>query len=212
MRRRQDVSAIWNFLPRAQQGTFAISGLLLYADIVLVDAEGDVYQKRPHLYVEFSTATGPYAGFIESLSVKSEEIELDDSWRRIDFFPKNYPAATIKPRIHKTEKIYLDSEALKAFLNHTPRLDTLYAADNRFDFLRQRDIIAVANSAGKPSELEHLLEVRHIQKGSFIDYLNDHRGNYRVRQDAMRQIGREIADEEHLTILEVETTWLRSDE
>ena len=85
-------------------------------------------------------------------------------------------------------------------------MDTLYAVDNRFDTLGQRDIIAVANSAKQPGEPDCFLQILHIQKGFFHEYLNDHHDKYRIRQAAKRQIGREIADEEQVIILEVETT------
>ena len=137
-RKQQEVFAIWNFLPRSQQGTFSVEAFLPYADILLIDPNGDAYHRRPHLYVEFSrTSSGPYSGAITRLSIKREEIGLDDSWRRINFFPKTFSRLPEKPRIHKAEKISLDAETLKGFLDYTDRLDTLYAVDNRFDFLRQ---------------------------------------------------------------------------
>jgi hypothetical protein len=42
----------------------------------------------------------------------------------------------VKPRIHRTKKVDVDPETLRGLLNYTDSLDTLYAADNRFDFLR----------------------------------------------------------------------------
>ena len=87
-RTQQDVFAIWKFLPRSRQGTCKVEAFLPYADILLIDPSGDAYHSRPHLYVEFSARNGPYTGFHMTLSIKSEEIELDDSWRRIDFFPR----------------------------------------------------------------------------------------------------------------------------
>jgi hypothetical protein len=190
-----------------------VEAFLPYADILLIDPNGDAHHRRPHLYVEFSrTSSGPYSGAITRLSIKREEIELDDSWRRINFFPKTFSRLPEKPRIHKAEKISLDAETLKGFLDYTDRLDTLYAVDNRFDFLRQRDIIAVANSAGQSGGSDRFLQVLHVQKCSFIEYLNDHHADYRIRLAARRQVGREIADEEQLTILEVEVTWAGRDE
>jgi hypothetical protein len=212
-RKQQEVFAIWNFLPRSQQGTFSVEGFLPYADILLIDPNGDAYHKRPHLYVEFSsTSSGPYSGVLTRLSIRKANIELDDSWRRINFFPKTFSRPPEKPHIHKTEKINLDAETLKGFVDYKDRLDTLYAVDNRFDFLRQRDIIAVANSAGQSGGSDRFLQVLHVEKCSFIEYLNDHHGDYRIRLAARRQVGREIADEEQLTILEVDITWAGRDE
>ena len=207
-RKQQTVFAVWNFLPRSQQGTLAIEAFLPYADILLVDPNGDAYHNRPHLYVEFTGPSSPYSGFRTRLSVNGAEIEVDDSWRRIDFFPKTFSRSGVNPRVHRTESINLDPETLKGFLGYKDRLDTLYAVDNRFDFLRQRDIIAVTGTARTPEESDRLLQILHIQKSPFLEYLNDHYGDFRIRQAAKRQIGREIADEEQVTILEVETTYV----
>lgn len=88
-------------------------------------------------------------------------------------------------------------------------MDTLYAVDGRFDFLHQRDIVAVAGSAMEVGAPERLLQILHIQKGPFANYLKDHLEQFGVRRDAQRQIGREIADEEQVTVLEVEATSVR---
>ncbi len=207
-RKQQELLAVWNFLPRAQQGMFAIEAFLPYADILLLDPEGDAYHNYPHLYVEFTGPSGPFSGFLTHLSLNGAEVELDDTWHRIDFFPRTFSRSAIEHRIHRTEKINLDTETLKGFVDHRDRLDALYAVDNRFDFLRQRDIIAVANSARRPDQSDVFLQIMHIQKGPFLEYLND-RNDYRIRQAAKRQIGREITDEEQVTILEVETTYMR---
>jgi len=122
-------------------------------------------------------------------------------------FLKTFSRSDVKPRIHRTKKVSFDPETLKGWLDYTVDLDTLYAVDNRFDFLQQRDIIAVANSARESGASDRLLQIRHIQKGPLLEYLKYQHGDHRIRTAAKRQIGREIADDEHLTILEVATTF-----
>jgi len=177
-------------------------------DILIVDPTGDARHKHPHLYAEFTGPSGPYSGFYARLSAGGEEIGLDESWHRVDFFPKTFSSSAAKPRIHQNEKVNLVPEVLKGFRDYGP-LDTLYAVDDRFDFLRQRDIIAVADSARQAGAFERFLQILHIQKGPFVEYLRDHHEPFSIRHDAQRQIGREIADEEQVTILEVETTHVR---
>jgi hypothetical protein len=163
----------------------------MFRDAVrLVDPSGDAYYNCPHLYVEFSATSGPFSGFRTRLSVKDKEIQLDDSWKRIDFFPKTISRSGVKHRIHRTKKVSLDPETLKGFLDYSFNLDTLYAVDNRFDFLRPHDIIAVSDSSHQPGEPGRLLEIRHIQKGPFLEYLKDHVRAYSIRLAAQRQIGR----------------------
>src|SRR5205807_1170212 len=74
VRKEQEVLDVWKLLPRAQQGTLVIEAFLLYADILLIDHEGDAYYNCPHLYAEFTGPSGPYSGFRPRLSVKGEEI------------------------------------------------------------------------------------------------------------------------------------------
>jgi hypothetical protein len=210
-KRAKEVDDIWNFLPRSKQGTLKVAGFLAYADIALIDPSGDARYNCPHLYAAFSDASGPYSGFFERLSIKGENIQLDDAWRRIDFFPKTFGQPTAKPRTRRTEKIDLDAETLKGVKDYSLPLNTLFALDGRFDFLQQRDIISVANS-GRAGYADHDIEVRHIYKGPFADYLNKQPETHTARQAAMRQIGREVGDEEQIAILEVEITYVRDDE
>jgi hypothetical protein len=205
-RKRQDVFDIWSFLPRAQQGKFVVEAFLPYSDILLVDPIGDGYHTRPHLFVEFAGRSGPYSGVKTGLFVKGQEVELDDSWHRIDFFPKTFSRSVSEPPAFKVQKVNLDLETLKTFRGYE-RLDTLYAVDDRFDSLRQRDIIAVADNGELPDAPQRRLLIKHIQKSRLLEYINDHDGNYHVRWAAQRQIGREIGDEELVTILEVEITY-----
>jgi hypothetical protein len=207
-KKQEEVLAILKFLPRTNQGTFEIEAMLAYADILIVDPDGDAHHHHPHLYAEFSGQSGPYRYNSTRLSVGRQEIELDDTWRRIDFFPKAIPRVATKPAITRTEKINLAPDVLKEFREYGP-LDTLYAVDGRFDFLRQRDIVAVANSAREAGYPDRLLQILHIQKGPFADYLKEHGEPFDMRQAARRQVGREIADEEQVTIFEVETAYVR---
>jgi hypothetical protein len=207
-KKKDEVLDILKFLPRTHQGTFEIEAMLAYADILIVDPDGDAYHHHPHLYAEFTGRSGPYRHVSTRLSVGTEEIELDDTWRRIDFFPKTFSSVPAKPRTPRTEKIVLAPDVLKEFRDYGP-LNTLYAVDDRFDFLKQHDIVAVADSARQEGERERMLQILHIQKCSFREYFTDRLEHFSIRHDAKRQIGREVADEEQLTILDVEVFYAR---
>jgi hypothetical protein len=207
-KKQDEVLSILKFLPRTRQGTYEIEAMLAYADIPIVDPDGDAHHHHPHLYAEFIGRSGPYCTNSTRLSVGGEEIELDDTWRRIDFFPKTFSSSPAAVHIPRTEKINLDPAILKGFRDYG-LLDTLYALDDRFDFLHQRDIVAVADSAYSADHSDRLLQVLSIQKGPFAEYLKDQRDPYGIQHDAKRQIGREVADEEHVTILEVQVFHLR---
>lgn len=127
---------------------------------------------------------------------------MDESWRRIDFFPKTFNRPRLKPRIHRTQRINLDPETLSGLKNYKISLDTLFTLDDRFDFLRQRDVVGVDGLG------ERFLEVRHIYKGPFAQYLNRQSDQYNIRHAAKRQIGREVDGEDPVTVLEVESTFI----
>jgi hypothetical protein len=201
-KKRDEVLSILKFLPRTHQGTFEIDGMLAYADILIVDPEGDEHHHHPHLYAEFTGRSGPFRYNTTRLSAGGEEIELDDTWRRIDYFPKTFSSSVEDPDL-RSQKINLDPTILKGFRDYGP-LDKLYALDDRFDFLRQRDVVAVADSAYSVDQSDRLLQVLYIRKGPFAEYLKDQPEPFGTRRDAKRQIGRDVADDEHVTILEVQ--------
>jgi hypothetical protein len=202
------VLAILKFLPRTHRGTFEIEAMLSYSDILIVDPDGDAHHHHPHLYAEFSGRSGPYSSNSTRLSVGGEEIEMDDSWRRIDFFPKTFASVVAEPPIPRAEKINLAPDVLKEFRDYGP-LDTLYAVDDKFDFLQQRDIVAVADSAREAGGPDRMLQILHIYKGPFVEYLKDRIDPFGIRHDARRKIGRDVVDEEQVTILEVEKFYAR---
>jgi hypothetical protein len=207
----QDVLAVWNFLPRAKQGMFMVAGFLPYTDIVLADPSGDAHYSHPHLYAEFSGGSGPYSGFYERLTIQREKIEKDETWRRIEFFPKRFSRPRPKPRVHRAEKIDLDPETLKGLRDYKITLDTLFALDDRFNFLQQRDIVRIANTARDGMD-DRLLEVRYIYKGPFALYLNEQFDQHSIRQAAKGQLGREIDRQDIVTVLEVDFTSIRDGE
>jgi hypothetical protein len=68
-----------------------------------------------------------------------------------------------------------------------------------------------SSSDRSAGEAEITLEVRHVAKMPLAKYLSDFWDKYRLRQAATRQVGREINDQDELTILEVERTCIRDD-
>ncbi|TQF27560.1 hypothetical protein UNPF46_29950 [Bradyrhizobium sp. UNPF46] len=208
----QEVHTWWDFLPRSQRGSFEIVGFLPYSDIALIDAKGDGSFECPHLYVEFSSASGPYAGFYEKLTVGGEKVPLDDSWRRISFFPKPFQSRKIKRRIHRDRKVALASDVLSAYLKYELSLDELAAIDGRYDFLRQGDVVFIEGAIRNPHESERAVEVRHVFKGRLGDYLADQPERLKVRHEIQRQVTRDVTDDQEVVIVEIAPTWLKDDD
>lgn len=199
------VAAVWDFLPLAQQAKFTVNAMLPYSDILLVDGEGDEYHSCPHLYLDF--AGRPYSRFVQRLTIRGEEIEIDDSWSRITFFPATFSAESPRPRIHRSERLSLDAETVRDFRDFRDPINRLFAVDERFESIRPGNVIAIAETNRKADEAELLLEVRHAQRGPLVEYLNDFWDKERIRRAASRQVGRDVDDLEDVTILEVERTY-----
>lgn len=198
--KRERVKDIWAYLPRSQQGEFAIDGTVRYSDVFLIDPEGDGHYRCPHIHVEFTPEHGPYDNTYVTLSVGHETFEIEDGWTKIDFFPKKFPALKTKVRDPKKKKLDLDPDTLKSVLKYGDDANTLYAVDAKYDGLSPRDVVQIANT---PENEQHFLRVMHIGRMRLEDYLTDHAERYKVPQQLRQQIGREVEPVEMLTILEM---------
>lgn len=204
--RQSAVTAVWDFLPLAQQAKFTVDALLPYGDILLVDGEGDDHYSCPHLYLTFTGRT-PYSGFFSRVAVRGEEIEIDDSWSRIEFFPKTFSPQPANARVYFPDSVSLDADTASDFRDFRDPINRLFAVDDRFAGVRPRTVIAISEAIRKKDEAELLLEVRNVHKGPFGQYLNDFWDKHRIQLAAERQVGREVSGSEDVTVLEVQRTY-----
>jgi len=195
------LTEVWAYLPRAQQAKFAVEGFIRWDSILVVDPDGDRTQDCPHLYVEFDAESGPYDGFWKRLSIGQEEIELDDTWQRISFFPKTQPKKSKGSQTPKT-KVTLDPETLKNLEKYSKDADTLFALDERYDKLKARQVIEIVG--GKEP---HFLRVTYATKTPFAEYVKHNSWIWNVRRLASQQVGRDVTDEDIVTVLEVERAY-----
>jgi hypothetical protein len=200
------VKVVWDYLPRARQARFRIDAFVAYDSVVLVDPEGDSAYHCPHIYAEFAGENGPYQAGRAFLSVGDNRAEpdQDDGWVRIEFFPKKFADEAANIRVRADREIEFDPETLKNYLEYKGDADTLYALDARYDDLQPRDIVAVA---GNTSSDERLLRVTHVERTRIGSYLEDNPRAWEARRLASRQVGREIADDDEVTIVEVQRAY-----
>jgi hypothetical protein len=165
-----------------------------YGRIAVVDPEGDGRYQMPHLYVEFSRALGPFDRVRKTLTFGEYEEFLSDEWKRVNQFATNM-AAPPPARIHRDKKIHLDRESVKALNNFQPGADTLFADDDRYDFLRPRDLIALEDSGAEEAWIQVTSTFEEIVADFFTDY--------RQKAAASRQLGREPKPEELIRVVEV---------
>ena len=192
------VGYTWEFLPRAQQGFLVINGFVRYEDIVLVDAEGDNYFDFPHLYVDFVGDDGPFSSGQEFLQVGRTQTFLDDDWKKIDFFPKKFTKQKIG-KVYSDRAIALDKASLDSFKKYGS-IDALYAADDRFDFLKQRDVVSIADAATNSDPGQ--IQVTSKFESSIKDYLNAVSNSLEVERSIKHQLGREHNYSDRIKVLE----------
>ena len=136
---------------------------------------------------------------------------MDEVWRRIDFFPKSFVRSRVKRRIHTEKVAILDAETLKGLKDYTLTLDTLFALDDRFDFLQQRDVVEVANSVRESYGSDR--DRRRTSIKVLLCSISMRYPTSIVCGKPQRvKIGREVGDDELITVLEVEFTFVPRDE
>jgi hypothetical protein len=191
------VFEVWESLPRKNKGHFYHDGLVKYADIAAVDEKGDLLNNYPHIYIDFDNKKGPFARFIDILNIGNKESVLGDDFKRVKIFYETIG----KPKtgkIYKIKKIILSAESYKEFKEC--RLDTLFEADGKYNFLKPRDIIQVGNQNGETEEF--FIQITYKAKLKVGEYLENLPDCGRIRMSIKPQLGRDHSLDEELFIYE----------
>lgn len=196
-KKRELAESVWDFLPRTHQARFAVDCLVKYQDIETVDEKGDIMYDFPHLYVDFVTEKGPFAGCRNVIKIDNKEIDIAKGYKRVDVFPKQFVKKKII-KVSKNKKISLNEGSLKAFNEY--KLDTLYESDGKYDFLKPRDIISVENPE-KPSE-EVFIQITYKLKTTTKHYIDQSSIPWKTKESIVMQLGREPNDDEEINIYE----------
>ena len=195
--RNELVKDTWDFFPKANQSYFITNGLVKYEDIVVVDDKGDALYNFPHIYVDFQGKNGPFAGFNQTLKIGEKEIRLTDDYKKINVFPKKFKK--VKPgKVYNDKKIILNPESLADYNNY--RLDTLYDDDNKYNFLKPRDLIPVE---GESSGIgEGFIQITHKFNAKIKDFLEQVPDSFRSGRSIELQLGRKFNEEENINVYE----------
>ena len=175
-----------------------IDGFVSYDDILLVDKEGDNLYGMPHLYVDFLGPSGPFAGELNFLEFSGRRVQLTDEWTRTNFFPKQFSKP--KPsRILKDKIISLDENSLAGLRNYRQETEALYCTDDRYSYLRSRDIVSISDPKSQEPEYVQITSVYEMNPR---DYLARSRNEWRLAQNIRQQLGREYDENEPIRIYE----------
>ena len=192
---------VYDFFPRANQATFCVDGFLEFSNILIMDEKGDVLQKEPHLFVEFQGDNGPISGFSDFFEIDGERLALPDEFKRISVFPEKFE----KPKIGTVhaEPIVLDpftTEQLRKY----GIVPVLFAADERYQSLKQRDVVAIAG----PGE-EVLIQITHAASTTTKKYVMNSPARLGAENAIRHQLGRMPEGEEPLYVCEFKRVYRR---
>lgn len=193
---RSLVNDFWASLPRKNQAYFKVDGIIKYSEIAVIDEKGDVYYDFPHLYVDFLDR-GPFAWYWETLEINKKEIGLPREYKRVSKFPEKFAKEKINT-IYKDKKILLNAESQKLYKNH--QMDTIYETNEKYSFLKPKDVILVDNQQGGTEE--SYIQITHKFKSKIKNLLEDASDSWKIKNDIQRQLERECNDDEEVNVYE----------
>ncbi len=192
----QKVRRFCRYLRQANQAEFILRGIIFFEDMLIIDDKGDAYYPFPHIFVDFKAETGPFRMLFATLWINNQEIELDDPYKRISFFP----ASLELPKPGKKHKRLLELDGQTTGEVGRYSVHSLFDDSGKYDFLEQRDFIQVVGAGGHDGE-RLFIEITQKYETSAEEYLKDHRESD-SRPQIERQIGRELSESDNLTVLE----------
>lgn len=200
---RNEVDTYWRHLPLQHQAIFKVYGLIPFEDIYLIDEKGDTENPFPHLYVDFRYNFSPLAKTRLLLHWHNQHIEVRAGLIRKTVFPKTFPPF-VPGTIHTDKEISLPPEELSFFNRDPSYFRTMFDIDERYSYLKPRDVIFVAKSAHINEKM--YLEVTHEYRTTVKEYLAN-MPSALPKHSIERQAGRTVADHDTIHVFEVRTVY-----
>jgi hypothetical protein len=137
-KKKELVLDFFHSLPNARHSYYLSYALIGYKAIILVDAKGDNWNERPHVFVDFIKGS-PFSRSRQVIKLRNEDIDLE-GYKRINIFPKDFTKQG-KGHYHEDKIVPLDDDTFFRFSNL--RDMTLYATDDRYTDLFPKDIFQI---------------------------------------------------------------------
>jgi hypothetical protein len=204
---RDRIEGFWHFIPHAHRARFVKNGLVKFEDIAVIDEKGDSEFEMPHIFVDFGGIKGPFHGFYRYVQIHEHRRASTEGLKRVECFPSKFGAPQVGT-VH-TKKLTTALRDARLIASASAQMQTLYAIDDRFDFLAVADVIGIAGTEGKLGTAGEpiLIQITHkrtMPGKAFLEWLvNEPSLMHEVRQ----QIGREVAESDELRILEFKMTY-----
>jgi len=192
------------YLRRSNRAQLIVRGVIFFEDMLIVDEKGDPAYPIPQIFVDFKGKSGPFRFFLPTLEVGNERVMLDDIYKRIKFFPKDFPERR-KGTIHKDRVLELDSETIRLFGKEFS-LNCLFDVSGKYEFLVDRDIIEVGGVKPLTDGEKTFIEITSKYRIKAKDFLKEHLGRgYELQIEW--QLQRKLKDSDQLTVLEFERVY-----
>jgi hypothetical protein len=198
---RDRVQDFWEHLPLWHQAKELVDGFVRYADIDLVDKEGDAYFRMPHLYVEFGER-GPFAGLWQSFELAGTRglVALQEEYTQVQKFPSELPPKPGFNKVH-ADKL-LDVPAwLVARLNSGQQI--YFDGEGKYAYLKQRDVIKLPDSRrqGDDSYYAEVVYRQELTVSRMLE-LDEH-----LQWGAKEQLNRDPEHNETLNLLQLKLVY-----
>jgi len=191
----------WNFIPNCNKGYITIDGLIKYSDILLVDSIGDISHKCAHIYVDYNKNDDPFAGYIKTFRIIGGGEEFySDEYSRIKIFPEKHTKLPVT-KIYKKKMVLLNDESYKAF--QECKLDELYDMDDKYGFLKPRDVIQIYNKAQKGEK--RFIQITHKYSTTIEKYLTRASQKNRSGENIKIQLGSDNKNTININVYEFQT-------
>jgi hypothetical protein len=204
-KRRDDsaqVEKFWEYFPHRNQATFFKNGLIRFDDMLVIDDKGDSFHKFPHIFVDFDSKTGPIGGSYAYLEVGKTDIRLE-GYTRISKFPKTFPEQKVGKIYKEKNGITLADQDFSMLKHDNGTFNALYACDNKYDHLKQKDAVRIENPDGNSSSKYYLL-ITHVESMKLKDYLEKYPD---LKWMVERQIGEGVSPNKALNVFEFKKTF-----
>lgn len=166
---REMIEDYCDHLPHRNQTTFVRNGLIRYDEMLVIDDKGDEWHKFPHIFVDFDSRMGSFAGSYEYLE-RGENSQLSlEGYKRVKKFPISFPSPTIG-KIHDKKGVTLSDQDFNMLKNGNENFFALYDLDGRYNFLKPRDFVKIENQDQNDSS-KYYLQITHVESVKVKDYI-----------------------------------------
>ncbi|MGN6639932.1 MAG: hypothetical protein ACTHJ8_13560 [Mucilaginibacter sp.] len=160
----------WELFPSINQGYYIEDAIVKYKDMVVIDAKGDAWNERPHIFVDYIKGT-PFSGWRKFIRVGNDEIDITD-FKRVNKFPEKIEK--IKPNQIHADKVVKFSDAVYTHFRHD-RHRLIIALDDHYDYLQKRDVLTIEGVfEGETESLQYMVTtIYEISVKKYLDQVED---------------------------------------